>query len=297
MLLVAWILVLTSTLATSPILAGPQQYVPGGPQTGPAYILDRLRQVLPGDWQVTAESGDRVPSRWRGAADAYYFRLEDTSTTIQHPDGFPYHPFIKLFFCPPHWSGRMEESDFYADLAPSLLLGKNHDHNVFYQTRGHLTWDDPWTALATTFDLTRPRVDRRMQCLIDASVRTRLAQRLATVQHDLPDDILGRVVGLSREGAFIYLEYSANVSFPPAEPGAPPLDDRVRDLVEHETQLLTEEIFSLFPDVNAIYVRRICDNRLFDTLVDRSPDDNAHGAANTRLEEPPPGISSTDDGI
>ena len=159
LLLVAWILVLASTLATSPILAGPQQYVPGGPQTGPEYILDRLRQVLPGDWQVTAESGNRAPSRWQGAADAYYFRLEDTSTTIQHPDGFPYHPFVKLFFCPPHWSGRMEESDFYADLAPSLLLGKNHDYNVFYQTRGHLTWDDPWTALATTFDLTRPRVD------------------------------------------------------------------------------------------------------------------------------------------
>lgn len=264
------LIVLGAALLASPAAGVPQQYTPSGVPVGPEYIVAAIERILPGNWQITEQREGKAPSRWTGAADALYLKLEDTSVNIHHPDGYTSHPYIKLYFCPRDWSGTMEEIDYYGEVTPSLLLGKNHEYKVFYQTRGALTWEDPWAALATTFDLTPSKVDRDLKNQVDAQVRVRLAQRLKTVRHDLPEDILDRVVGLEREGSLLYVEYVANVSTPPPAPGAPPLETSIRNLIERETHLLAAEIFRLFPEVTAVYVRRVCDNRMFDELVDRA---------------------------
>jgi hypothetical protein len=264
-------------LALASVGAASQAEPPTNGSMGADSIRTAIERVMPQRWEIVTQIEGKVPTRWMGPADAYYIRLEDPSTNVHHRQGHIYHPYIKLYFCPRDWAGVMEECDYYGDAMPSFLLGKNHEYRVFYQTQGTLTWDDPWTALATTFDLTQSRVDRDLHQQVNAQVRTQIAQRLATVRHGLPEDVLDRILGIDRDGSLVYFEYMANVSSPPPTPGAPPLKPEVRSLVERETRLLSEEIFRLFPDVTAVYVRRLCDNRLFDELMDRSTQPVANG--------------------
>ena len=238
-------------------------------------IAAKLKTLLPPDWEITAAAGQRGPSRWLGPASAYYFRLEDTTVNIHHPDGRIYHPFIKLFFCPRGWSGTMEETDYYGDTTPAFLLGRNDAHTVFYQMGGRLTWADAWPALTGAFELAPPRVGRELRLEVDALVRRRLEERLAAVRTDLAPDALGRVAGLVKSGSLIYIEYAARVGSPPPTAGAPPLAPEVKNLIERETGLLLAETFRLYPELECAYVRRLCDNRLFDALVERPANGSA----------------------
>lgn len=248
-----------AALATEPVAV----------ETNAEPIAAVLRGLLPADWEITAASSQRAPSRWVGPANATYFRIEDTAVNVHHPDGRIYHPFIKLFFCPRSWSGEMEETDYYGDVAPAFLLGRNQDFTVFYQSGGHLTWEDPWAALAAAFELAPPRVGRELRLEVDTQVRRRLVERLAAVRTDLAPDALDRVVGLLKNGSLVYVEYSARVQSPPPNPGAPPLAAGVKSLIARETELLLAETFRLYPELESAYVRRLCDNRLFDALVER----------------------------
>ncbi len=238
-------------------------------------LAARIETLLPPDWEITAAAGQRAPSRWLGPANAVYVRIEDTTVNIHHPDGHTYHPYIKLFFCPRGWSGTMEETDYYGDVTPAFLLGRNGMFTVFYQTGGRLTWTDAWAALGEAFALAPPRVGRDLRLEVDALAHRRLGERLAAVHTDLSPDVLGRVTGLVKNGSLLYLEYSARVNAPPATPGAPPLDPAVKGLIEREAGLLLAEAFRLYPELECAYVRRLCDNRLFDALVERSANGSA----------------------
>ncbi len=248
--------------------AGADERVPTA-ATGADPIATTLAAVMPPGWTIAAQSAARAPSRWEGAQVALYFRLENAAVNIHHPDGYLYHPFIKLFFCPSDWSGVMDESDYYGEPPPSFLLGRSPRYTVFYQASEHPTWDDPWTPLIKTLALAPPRVGRELRLEVDAQLQTRLAQRLTAVNNGLRADALDRVVGLVRQGDFIYIEYLANVRSPGAGPGAPALPEHVRKAIDQETELLVGEIFRQFPELEAAYLRRLCDNRIFDQYIAR----------------------------
>jgi len=249
--------------------AGPEAHTPAGGDVGKDYVLASLARILPPDWAIAESRDDTVPYLWTGASDAFEVKLEDRSIIQHHQAGFDFHPFVRLYFCPSSWVGTMEETDVYGTRQPAFLLGKNHIFRVFYHPRGLIRWQEVYDQLAVTFDLTRPRVDEDLRHDVDLTLRSRLARRMTTVMQDLRHDILDRVVGLDRQGNLLYVEYVANVASPPNQPGAPPLTDAIRRIVDEETLELAEQLFQAIPEATTIYMRRLCDNRMFDNLVDR----------------------------
>ncbi len=258
-------------LAAAPqrVWAGPQPYTSAGGEVGKEYVLGALERLLPADWVIVQHSENRVPYLWSGADEALLVKIEDRSLTIHHPTGFDYHPFIRLYFCPSAWVGNMQETDYYGDRQPAFLLGENHIFRVFYQARGMLRWEGVYGQLAVAFDLTQPPVDRRLRQTIDMRLRTRLAHRITSVMHDLRDDVLDRLAGIDRQGNLLYVEYVATVSAPPATPGSPPLLRSLRQTIEEESAGLVQQLFLIAPEISTIYLRRVCDNRMFDCLLDR----------------------------
>jgi hypothetical protein len=262
--------------------AGTQPYTSSGGDVGMDYVLGAIERILPDSWSIAEHEEGTVPYRWKGPDDALEVKLEDRSLQIRHPAGFEYHPFIRLFFCPGEWVGSMQETDYYGDQDPALLLGKNHIFRVFYQPRGLIRWDNVYEQLAIAFDLTRPPVERDLRLQVDTGLRSRLEQRVSSVVHDLPPDVLDRLAGLEREGNLLYVEYVATVANPPAAPGAPPLVDAIREIIETETEELARQLFQILPEVRTIYVRRLCDNRLFDRILDRDAMSSLSSAAGRR---------------
>ena len=65
------------------------------------------------------------------------------------------------------------------------------------------------------------------------------------------------------------LEYVATIGGPPPRPGAPPLPVGIRKIVDQESAGLAKQLFQAIPEVTTIYLRRVCDNRMFDSLLDR----------------------------
>jgi hypothetical protein len=250
--------------------SGPQPHTPAGGDVGKDYVLAALERILPDEWMIAEYREGTVPRQWDGASEALEVKIEDQSITLHHPAGFDYHPFIRLTFCPSPWTGSMQETDLYGSKQPAFLLGKNHIFRVFYQPRGLIRWDGVYEQLAVTFDLTRPRVDQQLRQELDLALRSRLAHRMASVIHDLRNDVLDRLVGLDRQGSLLYVEYVATIAAPPAEAGSSPLPGSIRSIVDEETEGLAEQIFQAIPEVTTIYLRRLCDNRMFDSLFDRA---------------------------
>ncbi len=259
-------ILLTSAIAW----AGPQPYTSGGGEVGPDILVHQLSQLLPDGWEVAERREGALPFRWQGTEDAFAVKLEHSAVQIHHPKGFTYHPFIRLYFFQDPWDGAMEELDYHGSVEPAYLLGANHLFQVFYQARAVTGWDDALADISQALDLSRPPVNRNVQGVVDRRLQLRLAERVMSMTNDLRDDALDRILGIARHGSLIYVEYVASIAKPAAQAGAPPLPASIRTLVDEESQALAEQVFGAFPEVSGVYMRRVCDNRLFDATFERS---------------------------
>ena len=236
-------------------------------------ILDRLQKVLPAAWEVSAVQHRQTPRRWSGAADGILIRLENPSIVAYHPNGFEYHPFFKIWLCPTLWRGSMEDVRFLEENDWSVLLGQNHKMKVFYLSQGVNDWRDGPALLRETLDLTSLSITRSLRQKIEPEIMMKVFPKLA-VTGSGQSGLLERVVGLEMEGPLAYVEYATataangetnqQVSLSRcAEPG-------VVWLMERENLSLAHLIMLAYPDVQTVYLRRVCDEFASDRIINRS---------------------------
>jgi hypothetical protein len=233
-------------------------------------IVASIEKVLPPTWQVATMKRRQVPRRWLGPADAVLIGLEDRSMVVHHTRGFEYHPFYKLWLCPPTWQGSMENVTIQGDEGPSVLLGINHGMKVFYLTLGANTWPKGPEILRKTLDLTALSITASLKQIIDSSMRIKLFQRVAPTESSSPG-LLVRVVGMENDGPLAYLEYASVIERETDGFSLPSKceEPRVASLAEKESRFLAGQIFSSYPDVKTVCVRRLCDQFFSDRIIDR----------------------------
>jgi len=235
-------------------------------------IVATIEPLLPEGWCVAEVADSATVFLWDSDARTIAVQLDDRSLRIHHPKGFTYHQFIRLYVAPAAWAGAMREVDIYGTREPAFLLGDGASCRVLYQSAGMLRWPDALEQLAAALGVTPVGIDRTVHAEIDPRLGARLQQRVMSVASDLRGDVMDRVLGLTQTDAILYVEYVASVAPRPATPGAPPLTAALRELIDGETDRLATHVFHAFPDVEAIYLRRVCDNRMFDRLIDRPSD-------------------------
>jgi hypothetical protein len=234
-------------------------------------IVASIEKVLPSTWEVANIKRRQVPRKWLGPADAVLIGLEDRSMVLHHTKGFDYHPFYKLWLCPPAWQGSMVNVTIQGDEGPSVLLGINHGMKVFYLTLGANTWPKGPEVLRKTLDLTVLPITAALKQIVDSSMRMRLFQRVAPTESSSPGLLL-RVFGMENDGPLVYLEYSSGIEKIADGFSLPSRceEPRVANLTEKESQFLADQIFSSYPDVQTVYVRRLCEQFFSDRIIDRS---------------------------
>jgi len=234
-------------------------------------IVDSLQNVLPESWEVTVIRHNELPRKWEGIPEGICVKVEDLQTIVHHPNGFDYHPFYKLWLCPPNWKGKMCDVEYLEEQDHCVLLGQNHKMKVFYLTLGANNWPEGPERLRDVLDLTCLPITTCLRQRIEPSMRVKLFPHLA-ISANGQAGLLDRLVGMEIEGPLAYVEYATatdrklNGHRLPSrckEPG-------VKWLIEQENLFLAKEIFIAYPDVRTIYVRRVCDEFMSDRIIDRS---------------------------
>ncbi|KPJ59264.1 MAG: hypothetical protein AMJ46_11895 [Latescibacteria bacterium DG_63] len=233
-----------------------------------AYLLEN---VLPESWEITSIRRSQVPRKWTGSPEAILVKLEDPSIVVHHPRGFEYHPFYKIWLCPPRWEGAMEEVEFLGDDGPSVLLGQNHKMKVFYLTLGANNWPEGAARLREALDLTALPITDVLRQKIDPAMRIKLSPGLAGYSNGI-SGLLSRIVGMEKEGPLVYLEYATATE---RRIDGQVLPSRCREphvvrLMERENLFLANKIFLAYPEVETIYLRRVCDAFLSDRVINRA---------------------------
>jgi hypothetical protein len=252
-------------------------------------IVSRLQEILPESWEVSGIKHKQTPRRWEGSAEGILIRLENPSIVAYHPNGFEYHPFFKIWLCPTLWRGSMEDVRFLEESDWSVLLGQNHKMKVFYLSQGVNDWRDGPAVLREALDLTSLPITRSLRQRIEPEIMMKVFPKLAVTDNGHAG-LLERVVGLEKEGPLAYVEYATatapngrnhdghNGATHPnggtngqaslsrcAEPG-------VVWLMERENLSLANLIMLAYPEVQTVYLRRVCDEFASDRIINR-PDE------------------------
>jgi len=248
-------------------------------------IMARLQKILPDSWEVSGIQLKQTPRRWAGPADGILIRLENPSITAYHPNGFEYHPFFKIWLCPTLWRGSMEDVRFLEESDWPVLLGQNHKMKVFYLSLGVNDWRDGPALLRQALNLTSLPITRSLRQKIEPEVMMKVFPKLA-VTGSGQAGLRERVVGLEMEGPLAYVEYATATT---ANGGATGSADQSANggatgqaslsrcaepgvvwLMERENLSLANMIMLAYPDVQTVYLRRVCDEFASDRIINRS---------------------------
>ncbi|UCF78749.1 MAG: hypothetical protein JSW03_00270 [Candidatus Eiseniibacteriota bacterium] len=234
-------------------------------------IASMLERILPEHWEITSIMRRQVPRKWNGSADAVLVKLENCSIVVHHPRGFVYHPFYKIWLCPPRWEGNMEDVEILGDEGPSVLLGQNHKMKVFYLTLGANNWPEGPAKLREALDLTTLPITDVLRQKVDPSMKMKLLPGLASYSGGV-SGLLSRVVGMEKEGPLVYVEYATGTERKIDGHTLPSRckEPRVARLMERENVFLANKIFLAYPEVKTVYLRRVCDSFLSDRVINRS---------------------------
>lgn len=266
-------------------------------------IVARLQKILPDSWEVSGIQHKQTPRKWTGTAEGILIRLENPSIVAYHPNGFEYHPFFKIWLCPTLWRGNMEDVRFLEENDWSVLLGQNHKMKVFYLTLGANDWRDGPELLRKALDLTSLPITRSLRQKIEPSMMMKVFPKLA-VSANGRAGLLERVVGLEMEGPLAYVEYAtatagngsstnaattanggsttngSNAVNHTAVPNSGRTNaqvtlSRCREpgvawLMERENLSLANQILLAYPEVQTVYLRRVCDEFASDRIINRS---------------------------
>lgn len=234
-------------------------------------IVESIQDILPETWEVSVVRFDQLPRKWEGVPEGIYVKVEDPSIIVHHPNGFEYHPFYKLWLCPPRWVGRMEDVRYTEENGQSVLLGQNHKMKVFYLTLGANNWPQGPGLMREALDLTALPITTTLRQQIEPSMMVTLFPRYAVSENGRAG-LLGRVVGLEKEGPLAYVEYATATD---RKLDGHILPSRCKEpavtwLMERENLFLAKEIFMAYPDVQTVYLRRVCDEFMSDRIINRS---------------------------
>jgi hypothetical protein len=218
-------------------------------------VVAAVEGVLPASWHVIQAGLEGAPVGWSGPADGMHVTIEDTRTRFFHPEGFHYYSFYRIWLMPPDWEGEMDTTSYSADSPPAFLLGRNEKYLALYHTSGGNAWDAGPSELCAALGLDEIRYTDLNRRIVDMDTEQRLISHEKTGESSSFEMNPYRIIGLAREGSGLYLEYV----FP--EDGL----DEFSDV----TQNLASSIFSRFPEVDSLYLRRCTADTFTDTIVSR----------------------------
>ncbi|MFH0778759.1 MAG: hypothetical protein V2A71_09020, partial [Candidatus Eisenbacteria bacterium] len=142
---------------------------------------------------------------------------------------------------------------------------------VFYLTLGGNDWPEGPEAFKGALNLTKLEISNGLRQRIDPSLQMGLYPALAASSNG-SSGLLTRIIGMEKEGPLVYVEYATaterriNGYFFPSRCKEP----KVVRLIERENLFLANKIFFTYPDVQTVYLRRVCDSFLSDIVIDRS---------------------------
>lgn len=221
-------------------------------------FVAHVESILPETWRVIEAGAGRLPIGWSGPANGLYVMVEDTKTRFFHPSGFHYYSFYRIWLMPSDWEGEMRQTPYVADSAPAFLLGLNDDRVALYHTAGGNVWEQGPAELCSLLGLNTIRYSDLTHRVVDMATEERL------VSDGEPEDPSSfemnpyRIVGLSGEGAGLYLEYVFSNN-----------EDPDTDHLEYMTRRLAGSVFERLPEVESLYLRRCTSDTFTDTIVNR----------------------------
>jgi hypothetical protein len=218
-------------------------------------LTRRVSEALPGDWRIVETGRNQSPIGWDGPDEGLYVMVEDTRTRFFHPNGFHYYSFYRVWIMPPNWEGEMRKTPYVTDSAPAFLLGVDDAFVAFYHTAGGNVWPDGPAALCRTLgldDLCHTSISRRV---VDLEFEERLMSQEEEQDLAVSRD---RIIGLTGGENAVYLEYVFTTG---EERPTPPLDEL--------TSRIAGDVFSAFPEIESLYLRRCTSDTFTDTIVAR----------------------------
>lgn len=228
-------------------------------------MIDEVRLALPESWDATTIRWDTVPRGWRGDSTCVLMQLEDLSVTFDHPDGFEYHPFYKIWLLPPGWEGRMEVTSIDPEAPHALYLGGSARLRVLARTLGPTTWPEGPEAIGRALQLATYPLSPEPEHRLDVPAMQKLFQRLDAADRGGGLDRWRRqIYGIEELDDMIYLELLTWEERSAEHRGDPTF---LGDLAERETDFLSRETLAAFPDKRGLYLRRVTRESISDVLV------------------------------
>jgi len=231
-------------------------------------IKERIREILPPDWKITETEDNTLPRFWIGPREAFYVKIEDTRTVVHHPAGFDYHPFYKIWFCPPGWEGFTQEIILYGKQRQALLLGTGADFMVFYLTLGANTWAGAPEVFRETFRLHWLPISYSVSRAVDPELELKLIQRINLADRYRADQLARRLLGLTMNDRLAYIEFVPLGDWTAIDASTPKKEWNNSSMeVDQETAFIAEQCFLLYPDLDSLYLRRIEGSKFLDVLL------------------------------
>ncbi|MBZ0267762.1 hypothetical protein K8I85_06370, partial [bacterium] len=228
-------------------------------------VIDVIRRALPEGWAATTIRWDTVPRGWRGDSTCVLMELEDTTVSFDHPDGFRFHPFYKIWLLPPGWEGRMEVSSMDPEMPHAMYLGENAQFRVLARTLGPNTWPEGPDEIARAMDLATYPLSPRPEHRLDVPAMQKLFQRLdATDRGGGLDRWRRQIYGIEELDDLIYLELLTWEEHSTKRESDPTF---LGDLAERETAFLSREALAAFPTKRGLYLRRVTRESFSDVIV------------------------------
>ncbi len=245
-------------LATAVAVAGAAAPFDGDLQN----LVAQIEDIIPATWRVIEADTAAAPIGWSGESGGIYVMAEDTSTRFYHPDGFHYYSFYRIWLMPPDWEGEMRLTPYISDSTPAYLLGMSDDCAAFYHSAGGNVWERGPRELCNALGLNRICLTDLSRRVVDLEFDQRLRTRLKNLEEKAGASIVlhpQRIIGLTGDGPSLYMEYVFTGEVEMEE------ESRLASL----TQRLASDVFSTFPEIESLYVRRCNSDAFTDTIVTR----------------------------
>ncbi len=225
-------------------------------------LVAQIENIIPATWRVIEADSAAVPIGWSGKSGGIYVMAEDTSTRFYHPDGFHYYSFYRIWLMPPEWEGEMRLTPYISDSAPAYLLGMNDAYAAFYHSAGGNVWEQGPRELCGALGLDRICLTSLSRRVVDLEFDQRLRIHLDDQADETDAGFSLRpqcIIGLAGDGPNLYMEYLFTEE----------VDMEEKNRLAALTRSLAGDVFSTFPEIESLYVRRCSSDAFTDTIVTR----------------------------
>ncbi len=223
-------------------------------------LVGKVEAALPAGWHVVETDTGGTPIGWSGEGAGLYIMIEDTSTRFFHPKGFHYFSFYRLWLMPSDWEGEMRRTPYVSDSSPAYLLGVSDSFLALYHSAGGNVWEGGPGELCEALELDRICYTDLTRRTVDLEIEEKLTRKLDELPQTDRSISPHRIVGLTGDGASLYIEYI----FSPDGERAP--GEQLAAL----TEALAGDVFRSLPEIESLYLRRCTADTYTDTIVHRN---------------------------